>query len=910
MKNYDESTETACNLGQDLRAKQDRATEACSQHVARSDDEVDPQDGLKYEQFPCCFLLASGQGSNAEALAKKALERGFDLKGLICDRIDAPVLARMQRLGVPHWYLPFSTHRQQHETSMLELIRKHCAGNDHIWIFLAGYKRLLTNHFLRAFYDSELKINRVVNIHPSLLPDFPGLNAYEKAHRAKVWHSGCTVHFVDEGMDTGPIIAQEKFEAKPDCSLEEFKARGLALEHQVYPKIFSEIMSGQFRLEKKKKLYRFEVWPRFPSSGQHRQGRFYKIAVYNESKVTVHNLGQIEGKQAGETEACDQHVAGSDSVADSQDALKCEQLAQNFYDLQCEELYSSEYPLPKNTSHIVEVGFRPGVTDNTGRAAGQILSLLGVDGVVFSGRLFLLESAEDCERLEDFGNPLIENIQVYERKIFEGLGRFQNITLPLVERQISFNGQNSHVPLDKTDAELEELSRKGCLALNLTEMHAIRAHFVRPEVERKRRGRGLPKWPTQLELEVLAQTWSEHCKHKIFAATIDYSEGEFENYRKLEADTIHGLYPHFIKRLTREVTEGRKLTWARSVFSDNAGVVRFDSRVDLCIKVETHNTPSALDPYGGALTGILGVNRDILGCGMGARPVANTDVFCVASGELPQKIGEDRMPAGIPLPSRLLKGVHRGVQDGGNKSGIPTIGGAMHFDANYAGRPLVFCGTVGVMPQTLKDGRAGTLKDAKAGDLIVVIGGAVGADGIHGATFSSQELKSDSPATAVQIGDPITQKRVSDFLVRAQIECLYNCITDNGAGGLASSVGEMATITGGARLDLAKCPLKYPNLSPWEIMISESQERMTLAVPSKNWEAFSALAKDYAVEAHALGEFNDEGRLEVFFAGQLVGLLDLEFLHRGVPTMELSPDGMAHESGHPGFPPRPNLRFP
>ncbi len=791
---------------------------------------------------PCCFILASGRGSNAETLAKTALERGFDLRGLISDRADAPVLARMQKLGVPHWCLPFSTHRKHHESCILDLIRQHCAENDHIWIFLAGYKRLLTNHFLKAFYDSTLKTNRVVNIHPSLLPDFPGLNAYAQAHRAKVWNSGCSVHFVDEGMDTGPMIAQESFEAKPGCSLEEYQAFGLTLEHRLYPQVFAEIMSGQFRLNKRPKLYRFEVWPRF-SRGQ---GRFYKIAV------------------EGATEE-----------------LK-EKLAQNFYDPQCENLYSSEYPLPENASHIVEVGLRPGVTDNTGRAGEQILSLLGVAGKVFSGRLFLLNNAQDGERLEDFGNPLVENIQVYERKVFAELQRFQNIILPTVERQALGNNQNPQVALDKSDADLEELSRKGCLALNLSEMRAIRAHFERPEIKENRRRRNLPAWPTQLELEVLAQTWSEHCKHKIFAAHIDYSEGKSDH-----SERIPGLYPHFIKRLTRQVIKKRGLTWARSVFSDNAGVVRFDSRVDLCIKVETHNAPSALDPYGGALTGILGVNRDILGCGMGARPIANTDVFCVASGELPQKIGEKRMPAGIPLPAPLLKGVHRGVQEGGNKSGIPTVGGAMHFDANYAGRPLVFCGTVGVMPQTLEDGREGTLKDAKAGDLIVVIGGAVGADGIHGATFSSQELRHDSPATAVQIGDPITQKRVNDFLVQAQKQCLYNCITDNGAGGLASSVGEMATLTGGARLDLSKCPLKYPGLAPWEIMISESQERMTLAIPPKNWEAFLALARDCNVEAHSLGEFNDSGLLEVFFAKQLVGLLDLEFLHRGVPSMEL-----------------------
>ncbi len=599
-------------------------------------------------------------------------------------------------------------------------------------------------------------------------------------------------------------------------------------------------------------LHRFEVWPLF---GDRRRGRFYKIMLEE---------GPSESIKA--------------------------KLAECFFDPQQEKLHWSDYPLPENISHVVEVEYRPGVTDNTGRQAEEILSLLQMKGRVYSGRLILLEGESEGKRPEDFGNPLIENIQIDERHQFERRRRFQNITLPLVHRECAQDRhcENSAIPLNVSDTELEELSRRGCLALNLEEMKAIRAHFEGQKVASDRRRRGLPKWPTQLELEVIAQTWSEHCKHKIFAAQIHYSEGEFEHYRKLGQCTVNGLYPEWIKRLTGEVIEERQLTWARSVFSDNAGVVRFDSNIDLCIKVETHNAPSALDPFAGALTGILGVNRDILGCGMGARPIANTDVFCVASANLPSRAGEASLPAGIPLPGPLLQGVHRGVQEGGNKSGIPTVGGAIFFDDNYAGRPLVFCGTVGVLPQTLPDGHLGTRKGAQKGDLIVVIGGAVGADGIHGATFSSLELGPDSPTSAVQIGDPITQKRVHDFLMQARDACLYNCITDNGAGGLSSSVGEMATITNGARLDLAACPLKYDGLAPWEIMVSESQERMTLAVPPHCWEDFSRLAKGHGVAAHRLGEFHDSGRLEVYFGENLVGLIDLSFLHQGVPTMQLT----------------------
>ena len=550
------------------------------------------------------------------------------------------------------------------------------------------------------------------------------------------------------------------------------------------------------------------------------------------------------------------------------------------------QIFANGYSLPLNAGKIAEIEFLPGVTDNTAASAGEALQLIGIKARVSSGELVLFSREEDFV-VEHFANPLLQRINLYSPQEFAKLNRFSEIKLPV--NKIDHLASNSEVNLDLSDEQLIDLSRRNCLALGLQELQAISNYFTKENIKEMRARKSLPTFPTQLELEVLAQTWSEHCKHKIFAADIDYSEENTDHpYQKIAPQKIKGLYPSLIKRATREIEEERNLSWLRSVFHDNAGIVRFDPKIDLAIKVETHNGPSALDPYGGALTGILGVNRDILGCGLAARPIANSNVFCVGSGDLPRQGKEREMPANILPPQHLLKGVHKGVKDGGNKSGVPTVNGAMVFDDSFCGRPLVFCGTVGVMPQTLSDGRESSGKQVNVGDLIVMVGGKVGADGIHGATFSSQELNEDSPTSAVQIGDPLTQKRVVDFILEARDLGLYNSITDNGAGGLSSSVGEMAVGTNGARLDLQKCPLKYPGLAPWEIMVSESQERMTLAVPREKEQDFLRLAARRGVGAWSLGEFNDSGFLEVFFGEKLQGLLPLDFLHQGVPTMHLT----------------------
>ena len=291
-------------------------------------------------------------------------------------------------------------------------------------------------------------------------------------------------------------------------------------------------------------------------------------------------------------------------------------------------------------------------------------------------------------------------------------------------------------------------------------------------------GRGGPV--TDVELEMIAQTWSEHCKHKIFNATIRHREGGRE-------ETIRSLFKTYIRATTERLAGRRR--FLRSVFHDNSGVVAFDRRALVCFKVETHNSPSALDPYGGAITGIVGVNRDIMGTGLGARPIFNTNVLCFGWPDTPER----EVPAGLLHPRRVLEGVHRGIVDGGNQSGIPVVAGGFVFDESYLGKPLVFCGTGGILPARVR-GRPSWERAVEPGDLAVMVGGRIGKDGIHGATFSSEALSASSPTSAVQIGDPITQKKACDLLLEARDLGLYRGLTDNGAGGLSSSLGEMATL--------------------------------------------------------------------------------------------------------------------
>ena len=532
----------------------------------------------------------------------------------------------------------------------------------------------------------------------------------------------------------------------------------------------------------------------------------------------------------------------------------------------------------------VEIGFRPGVTDNVGRTAREAAQLLLKDrfgeASIYTSRQYLISgnlAKSDVERIAEdlLANNLIQRWEILDCRSYRDQGGFRTY-LPVVTDSGDGRGKVETIGLDLPDPDLERLSRDRVLVLSLEEMKAIRSHFADPKVIRDRARHGLSPEPTDVEIECLAQTWSEHCKHKIFNARITYID------ETGEAKVIDSLFASTIRRATTEVRKrlGDR-DFCKSVFVDNAGVIAFDDEWNIAFKVETHNSPSALDPYGGALTGIVGVNRDSFGTGLGARLFCNTDVFCLAS---PFREGE--LPPRILHPRRILEGVRLGVEHGGNKSGIPTVNGSLVFDERYLGKPLVYCGTGSVMPAVIA-GRQSHLKAAEPGDRILMVGGRIGKDGIHGATFSSEALHQGSPSTAVQIGDPITQKRMTDFLLVCRDEGLYRSITDNGAGGLSSSVGEMAEGPGGARIDLVHAPLKYPGLAPWEVFLSEAQERMTVAVPPRDLARFMDLAREMKVEASDLGEFTKDGFLHVLFDGKTVARLEMAFLHRGLPRLDL-----------------------
>jgi phosphoribosylformylglycinamidine synthase len=426
-----------------------------------------------------------------------------------------------------------------------------------------------------------------------------------------------------------------------------------------------------------------------------------------------------------------------------------------------------------------------------------------------------------------------------------------------------------HVALrDASDGRLLAISRDGALSLSLEEMRAIQVHY-----------RGLEREPTVCELETLAQTWSEHCKHKTFTGIIEF-----------EGERIDNLLKQTIKDATARLNKD----WCVSVFHDNAGIIAFDAGFDVCFKVETHNHPSAIDPYGGAGTGVGGVIRDILGVGLGARPIANTDAFFVG----PLDLRNEDLPRGCMHPRRILRGVVAGVRDYGNRMGIPTVDGGVWFHPGYVGNPLVYAGTIGLMPH------AASRKSVEPGDVILLVGGRTGRDGIHGATFSSVELHEESEtlsSAAVQIGDAIAEKRVLDALLVARDRGLYRAITDCGAGGLSSAVGEMGAECG-AEVELERVPLKYAGLAPDEIWISEAQERMVLAVPPEKLAECRAAFEAEDVEATPIGLFTATGKLSIRAHGEAIAELDMRFLHEGTPRPVRRASYAPPELADPGCP--------
>jgi len=543
--------------------------------------------------------------------------------------------------------------------------------------------------------------------------------------------------------------------------------------------------------------------------------------------------------------------------------------------------YSIDRPMSAVFDYAIEVGFLPGVTDNVGMTARQTIedyfSMKFCEGeAVYTSELFLVCGNMNLSTLQKLAstlaNPLVNQVIIKTRQEYGVKGMDPVVPsvclheLPTAET----------VDLDLDDRELTRLGkegiidrcsgqRRGPLALDPGQLVTIRDYF-------HKQGRN----PTDVEIESLAQTWSEHCKHTIFASAMD-------------DDVPDGLYKTYIQAATNTIRKEKgDKDICVTVFTDNSGSIIFDDHYLVTHKVETHNSPSALDPFGGALTGIVGVNRDTIGFGLGAKPCINIYGYCVGDPDTDPALyrGKDRANP-ILSPRQILDGVVRGVGVGGNCSGIPTPQGWCWFDQRYSGKPLVFAGTVGVMPRE-RDGRKLYEKQAQAGDLVVMAGGRVGKDGIHGATFSSEALDPQSPVTAVQIGDPITQKKLSDVIVKEARDLgLYHSITDNGAGGISCSVSEMAKECNGCHVYLDRVPLKYPGMAPWEIWISESQERMTLAVPPEKIDAFMELMRRREVGATVIGTFTDSGRCVVESSGSVVMNVGLDFLHDGLPKKHL-----------------------
>ena len=530
------------------------------------------------------------------------------------------------------------------------------------------------------------------------------------------------------------------------------------------------------------------------------------------------------------------------------DAAAADRIAQQLLvDPVTEEAFVRQAFENKLDDNIVTVLRKPGVMDPVSDSAEQAIALLGFDDCrVRTFHRVTFPPTTDASLIRFLSSKVLAN-EAIDQVVLGGLRpehlgkgskyEFVRITVPIRGMQ---------------DAELEKLSKDGQLYLTVEEMRTIRDHFE-----------GLGRNPTDIELESIAQTWSEHCSHKTLRGPYTFGA------KKSDAGILKDTIMHVTRTLGRD--------WCVSVFSDNAGIIRFDDDWNVSFKVETHNHPSAIEPYGGSNTGIGGVIRDIMGAGLGGKPVCNTDVFCVA----PPDTDHSSLPPGTLHPARVLRGIVSGVRDYGNRMGIPTVNGAVFFDDRYLANPLVYCGTVGLMPREMSFG------DPQPGDLVVAMGGRTGRDGIHGATFSSGELTEESEVVssgAVQVGNAITEKKVLDILLQARDLGLFHAVTDCGAGGFSSAVGEMGEKIG-AKVRLESAPLKYEGLSYTEIWISEAQERMVLAVPPDKWETLRRLAEGEGVEAFVLGVFEPTSKLTLTYHDEVVGELSMAFLHDGRPNI-------------------------
>lgn len=535
-------------------------------------------------------------------------------------------------------------------------------------------------------------------------------------------------------------------------------------------------------------------------------------------------------------------------------------------------------PLDIPFDWIIRVGFRPGVRDNPGATAQEAIEdLLGIkfskNEAVYTGVRYcfsgqgLIEQDMDIIARQILANDIIQQWDIYNKESWDpkkGVG----LVIPKV--RLDHEPSVSAISIN-SDEELMRISDERNLALNPNDAPTIRSYFLRKDVLEARKKVGL-SLPTDVELEYISQARSDHCNHNTFGGKfhyIDLSTGEKQ--------VVDNLFDTCIKEPTLAIA--KKKPWVISVLWDNAGVGRFDDDHYYTITGETHNSPSNMEAYGGAITGIVGVYRDPMGTGKGSKLIAGTYGFCVGPRDYDNTL-KPRL-----TPRRLLDGIIEGVRDGGNKSGIPTPFGQVYFNHGYLGKCLVFVTALGIMP-AMVDGKPSELKTTQAKELVIMCGGRVGKDGIHGVTASSEVFSENTPAGHVQIGDPYTQKKMHDFIMEVRDLGLIAFITDNGGGGLSSSVGESARFSNGCKVDLSKVPLKYDGLDQWEIWISESQERMTVSVKPEHEKQFFDLAEKHAVECTVIGTYTDTGKLHITYKGETCAYVDMDLLTARFPQWE------------------------
>jgi phosphoribosylformylglycinamidine synthase subunit PurSL len=549
---------------------------------------------------------------------------------------------------------------------------------------------------------------------------------------------------------------------------------------------------------------------------------------------------------------------------------------------------SAFQPLVQDFDWAIWVGFRPGVRDTAGSVAIEAISdylirPLRANETAYTSKLYTFnDTALDRRQIETIAQALLANDIIQQWRVYAGSewDREMGIGLILPKVLLVHTPSVTEIPIDSDD-DLMKLSEERNLALNPLDVPVIREYFMRPEVLQARQRVGLPR-PTDVELEAISQARSDHCNHNTFRGKFHY-----QDLGTGQTEVVDSLFKSCIENPTLAIMKEKN--WVVSVLWDNAGVARFDESHNYSITGETHNSPSNMEAYGGSLTGIVGIYRDIMGTGKGARLLAGLYGYCVGPR------GYDGPLRPHLHPRRLLDGVVEGVKDGGNKHGVPTPFGNLFFHESYLGKCLVFVASLGIMPRQIL-GEPTDQKCPEPGDLIIMCGGRVGKDGIHGVTASSEIYSETTPAGHVQIGDPYTQKKMHDFLLEARDERLISFITDNGGGGLSSSIGESAQFSNGALVELDKVPLKYEGLDVWEIWVSESQERMTVAVPAVHLGRFLELSQQHEVESAVIGSYRDDGKLRLTYAGKTCACLDLSFFREAFPQWEFEAHWLAPET--------------